>query len=163
MPEIKKAVYGGGEEQTVYDVETMQEFASETMSSQRFPMILLGAFASLALLLATVGIYGVISYSVTQRVHEIGIRMALGAERADVLRMVVGQGVKMALLGVAIGLVAVLALTRVMASLLFGVSAHDPLTIAVWRTLMVLIAVGACYIPARRATKVDPIVALRYE
>ncbi len=163
MPEIKKAVYGGGEEQTVYDVETMQEFASETMSSQRFPMILLGAFASLALLLATVGIYGVISYSVTQRVHEIGIRMALGAERADVLRMVVGQGVKMALLGVAIGLVAVLALTRVMASLLFGVSAHDPLTIAVVATLMVLIAVGACYIPARRATKVDPIVALRYE
>ena len=116
MSAIKKAVYGTGREQPVYNVKTMQEIASDSMASQRFPMILLGAFAGLALLLASIGIYGVISYSVTQRAHEIGIRMALGAERRDVRRMVVRQGATMALQGVALGLVAALGLTRLIAT-----------------------------------------------
>jgi putative ABC transport system permease protein len=163
MPAIKKAVYGGGTEQPVYNVQTMQEFASQSMASQRFPMILLGAFAGLALLLASVGIYGVISYSVAQRVHEIGIRIALGAQPRDVLRLVVGQGAKLALAGVGIGVGVALALTRLIASLLYGVSATDPLTFGGVAILLTLVAIAACYIPAHRATKVDPMVALRYE
>ena len=160
---IKKAVYGTGGEQPVYDVRTMQEIASESMAPQRFPMILLAAFSVLALLLASVGIYGMISYSVTQRVHEIGIRMALGAERGNVQRMVLRQATSVALLGVAIGLAAALALTRLLGSLLFGVSAHDALTLGGITVLLILVALAASYIPARRATEVDPMVALRYE
>ncbi len=163
MAAIKNVVYGTGQDQPVYNVRPMQEIASESMASQRFPMILLGAFAGLALLLASVGIYGVVSYSVTQQVHEIGIRMALGAERSDVRRMVVRQGATMALQGVALGLVAALGLTRLIAHMLFGVSAHDPLTFAAVASLLVLVALLACYIPARRATQVDPMVALRHE
>jgi predicted permease len=163
MPAIKKAVYGAGKEQPVYDIRTMQEIASESMSTQRFPMILLGGFAGLALLLASVGIYGVVSYSVAQRVHEIGIRMALGAEQRDVLQMVLRQGARVALLGISIGIGAALGLTRLMATLLFGVSPHDPLTLAGVAALLVLVALAACYVPARRATKVDPMVALKYE
>jgi predicted permease len=160
---IKKAVYGIGSEQPVYDVRTMQEIASESMASQRFLMVLLGAFAGLALLLASVGIYGVISYSASRRVHELGIRMALGAGRRDVLRMVLGQGAKMALVGVALGLAAALGITRLMVNLLFGVSPHDPATLAGVAVLLVVVALTACYIPARRATRVDPMVALRCE
>jgi predicted permease len=163
MPAIKKAVYGAGKEQPVYDVRTMHEIASESMSTQRFPMALLGGFAGLALLLASVGVYGVVSYSVAQRVHEIGIRMALGAEQRDVLRMVLRQGARVTLLGISIGIVAALGLTRLMATLLFGVSSHDPLTLAGVAALLVLVALAACYVPARRATKVDPMVTLRYE
>jgi predicted permease len=163
MLSIKKAVYGTGGEQPVYDVRTMQEIASESMAPQRFPMILLGAFSVLALLLASVGIYDMISYSAAQRVHEIGIRMALGAERGDVQRMVLRQATNVALLGVAIGLAAALALTRLLGSLLFGVSAHDALTLGGITVLLILMALAACYIPARRATEVDPMVALRYE
>jgi predicted permease len=163
MPAIKRAVYGAGREQPVYNIETMQEIASQSMASQRFPMILLGVFAALALLLASVGIYGVISYSVTQQVHEIGIRMALGARRRDVRRMVVRQGATVALQGVALGLIAAFGLTRLIAHMLFGVSAHDPLTFGGVASLLVLVALVACYIPARRATQVDPMVALRYE
>jgi predicted permease len=166
MPSIKKAVYVGGSDQPVYDVHAMQEIVSESMSSQRFPMILLGTFAGLALLLAAVGIYGVISYSVAQRIHEIGIRMALGAHRRDVLRMVVGQGLALALAGLAIGVVAALILTRVLSSfslLLYGVGASDPLTFITVSVMLILLAILACYIPARRAMKVDPMVALRYE
>jgi len=166
MPAIRKAVYGGGGDQPVYKVRTMQEIASQSMSSQRFPMILLGAFAALALLLASVGIYGVISYSVTRRVHEIGIRMALGAEKQDVFQMVIGQGLRLALAGLAIGVAAALILTRLLSSfsgLLYGVRASDPVTFVTVSLLLTGVAGFACYIPARRATKVDPMVALRYE
>jgi predicted permease len=166
MPAIKSVVYGAGSDQPVFNVETMQQIVSESMSSQRFPMILLGTFAGLALLLAAVGIYGVISYSVAQRIHEFGIRVALGAAKRDVLRMVMGQGLALALAGLAIGVVAALILTRVLSSfslLLYGVGASDPLTFIIVSVLLILPAILACYIPARRAMKVDPMVALRYE
>jgi predicted permease len=166
MPSIKKAVYAEGSDQPVYDVHAMQEIVSESMSSQRFPMILLGTFAALALLLASVGIYGVISYSVSQRVHEIGIRIALGANKRDVFRMVVGQGLALALAGLAIGVVAALILTRLLSGfslLLYGVGGSDPLTFTTVSVMLILVAILACYIPARRAMRVDPMVALRYE
>jgi predicted permease len=166
LPAIKNAASASGTDQPVYDVQTMQQIVSESMSSQRFPMLLLGSFACLALLLASVGIYGVISYSVTQRVHEIGIRTALGAEKQNILRLVLGQGLRLALVGLAIGAVAALALTRLLSSfsnLLYGVSANDPATFVSVSLLLTAVAILACYIPARRATKVDPIIALRYE
>ncbi|MFZ0581338.1 MAG: ABC transporter permease [Candidatus Acidiferrales bacterium] len=166
LPAIKAAVYGTGNDQPVYNVQTMQQIVSESMSSQRFPMILLGAFAGLALLLAAVGIYGVISCLAGLRTHEIGIRMALGAEKWDVFQMVIGQGVRLALAGLAIGAVAALLLTRVLSSfshLLFGVSASDPLTFFAVSVVLTATAVLACYFPARRAMRVDPMVALRYE
>jgi predicted permease len=166
MPAIKAAVYGGGSDQTIYDVRTMQEIAAESMSSQRFPMILLGVFAGLALLLASIGVYGVISYSVTQRTHEIGIRMTLGAEKRTVFRMVIAQGLRLAVVGLAIGAVAALILARVLSSfshLLYGVGAGDPLTFVAVSLMMTAVVVSACYIPARRAMRVDPMTALRHE
>ena len=166
LPAIKKAVYAFGSDQPVFDVQTMQQIVSESMSSQRFPMLLLGSFASLALLLASVGIYGVISYSVTQRVHEIGIRMALGAEKRGIFRMVIGQGLRLALGGLLIGAAAALILTRLLSSfsnLLYGVGASDPATFLSVSLLLTAVAILACYIPARRAVRVDPIVALHYE
>jgi ABC-type antimicrobial peptide transport system permease subunit len=126
-------------------------------------MVLLGVFAALAVVLSAVGIYGVISYIAAQRTQEIGIRMALGAGRANVLGMVLSEAGRMALLGVGIGLVTAFALTRLMSSILFGVSTHDPLTYLGVAALLMLVALAACYIPARRATRVDPMVALRYE
>jgi ABC-type antimicrobial peptide transport system permease subunit len=143
----------------------MDEIISSTLVARQFSMILLGAFAALALILASIGLYGVVSYLVGQRTHEIGVRMALGARRADVLRLVLGQGTEMALLGVGLGLIAAFGLTRLMAkfSLLFGVSALDPLTFASVSMLLILVALAACYVPAHRATRVDPTVALRCE
>jgi ABC-type antimicrobial peptide transport system permease subunit len=141
----------------------MDGIISDSLAARRFSMVLLGIFAALALVMSCVGIYGVISYLTGQRTHEIGIRMALGAERRDVLRMVLGEGAKMALVGVAIGLVAAFGLTRLMATMLFGVSAHDPLSFAGVAGVLILVALAACYIPAHRAMKVDPTVALRYE
>jgi putative ABC transport system permease protein len=136
------------------------------MSPQRFPLILLGSFAGLALLLASIGIYGVISYSVTLRVHEIGIRIALGAQTRAVFRMMIGHGLRLALAGVAIGMAAALILIRLLSSfthLLYGVGAGDPATFTAVSLLVTGVAILACYIPARRAAKVDPMVALRYE
>ncbi|MGA8224043.1 MAG: ABC transporter permease [Candidatus Acidiferrales bacterium] len=157
---VNKQING---DQVIYGVQTMDEIISDTIQDQRFSMILLGAFAALALLLASVGIYGVVSYLVGQRTREIGIRVALGAQRRDVLHLVLAGGLRMTLLGVAIGTAAALALTRLMANLLFGVSATDPLTFAAVGLLLTLVALAACYIPARRATRVDPMTALRYE
>jgi predicted permease len=166
LPAVKASVYGADPNQPVYDVRTMQEIVSESISSERFPMILLAAFAGLALLLASVGIYGLISYSVAQRVHEIGIRVALGAEREKILRMVVGQGLRLAFAGLVIGSAAALILTHMLSSfsnLLYGVGTGDPLTFACVWLILTLVAILACYIPARRASRMDPIAALRYE
>jgi predicted permease len=160
---VRKAVWDIDKEQPVSNISTMDAVLSESVAQQRFSMLLLGIFAVLALVLAAVGIYGVMSYSVAQRKHEIGIRMALGAQSRDVLKMVVGQGLKLVLIGVGVGLVAAFVLTRVMASLLFGISATDPMTFIIISLVLISVAVLASYIPARRATKVDPMVALRYE
>jgi len=150
-------------QEVMYGAESMDRIISDSLAARRFSMILLGIFAAIALLLSCVGIYGVISYLVGQRTHEIGIRIALGAQRSDVLRLILGQGARMALIGVAIGIAAGLALTRLMGKMLFGVSAHDPLTFAGVAIVLILVALAACYIPARRAMHTDPIVALRYE
>ncbi len=166
VPAIKAAVYGAGSDQAVYNVRTMAAIVADSMSEQRLPMVLLGAFAGLALAVAAVGIYGVISYSVTQRVHEIGIRMALGAEKPNIFRMIIGQGVRLAVAGLAIGVGVALALTRLLGSfshLLYGVGASDPATFAGVSGLLMAVAVLACYIPARRATRTDPMTALRCE
>ena len=160
---IRRKLLAGNRDMIVSDNQTEEEVVTLSIASQRFSLILLGAFAGLALLLASIGIYGVLSYLVGQRTQEIGVRMALGAQRLDVLRMVLGDGVRMALVGAAIGLVAALALTRLMASMLFGVRATDPVTFATVVVLLSGIALIACYLPARRAAKVDPMVALRYE
>jgi predicted permease len=160
---IRRALDQINSQQVMYNIRTMDEIISESLAAQRFSMILLGVFAALALVMSCVGIYGVISYLAGQRTHEIGVRMALGAEPRDVLRMILDEGVKMALVGVALGLVAAFGLTRLMANMLFGVSAHDPLSFAGVAGLLILVALAACYIPARRAMKVDPMVALRYE
>jgi len=150
-------------EQPMAAISTMDQLLAGTLSRSRFTMLVLGVFAALALVLVLVGIYGVIAYGVTQRTQEFGIRMALGANRGDVFRLVLGQGTRLALLGIGLGIVAALIVTRLMATLLYGVSATDPLTFTAVSLLLGLVALAACYIPARRATKVDPIVALRYE
>jgi predicted permease len=160
---VRRAVVEIDSREVVYNVQTMEQVVSNSFAARRLSMILLGVFAALALVLACVGIYGVISYLVGQRTHEIGVRMAMGAQRSDVLRLVIGHGARMAFVGVAIGIAAALGLTRLMASQLFGVSAHDPLTFAGVAMLLIIVAVAACYIPARRAMRVDPMIALRYE
>lgn len=160
---LRGAVKRLSSEHVMYGAQTMDETISSSLATQRVSMILLGVFAALALGLASIGIYGVVSYVVQQRTQEIGVRLALGAKRADVLRLVLGEGIKMAAFGLIIGLAAAFGLTRLMASLLFGVSATDPLTFTAVAILLMGVALAACYIPARRAMRVDPIVALRYE
>ncbi|HZQ19092.1 MAG TPA: ABC transporter permease [Terriglobales bacterium] len=150
-------------EQVIYGEETMEQVVARSLATQRFSMSLLGAFAGLAMILASVGIYGVISYVVGQRTHEIGLRMALGAQKLDVLQLILGEGARLVLIGIAAGVGGALILTRVMASQLFMVSSADPLTFLAVSAILVIVALVACYIPARRAAKVDPMVALRYE
>jgi putative ABC transport system permease protein len=147
----------------IFDVKTLDQHVSESVAQPHFNTLLLGIFAGLALALAAVGLYGVVAYSVVQRTHEFGVRMALGAERQDVLRMVLGQGIVLTLAGVGIGVAGALALTRFLGSLLFGIRPNDPATFVAVLLVMTVVALLASYIPARRATKVDPIVALRYE
>ncbi|MGH9855252.1 MAG: FtsX-like permease family protein, partial [Blastocatellia bacterium] len=147
--------------QPVYDIATMEQLLAKSVTQPRFSTFLFGLFALLALALAAVGLYGVMSYAVAQRAHEIGLRMALGAQVRDVLTLVIGRGMKLTLLGIAIGLAGAIALTGVLKTLLFNVSATDPLTFASVAGLLLGVALLACYLPARRAAKVDPLVALR--
>jgi predicted permease len=163
VPSIRQAVGQMNSQQVMYNVQTMDTIISWSYATRRFAMVLMGLFAAVALVLSSVGIYGVISYMVGQRTREIGIRIALGAPPKDVLRAVLSQGAKMALLGVAIGIVAALALAHLLSTMLYGVSPEDPLTFLGVAGLLILVALAACYIPARRAMRVDPIIALRNE
>ncbi|HZZ39359.1 MAG TPA: ABC transporter permease [Acidobacteriaceae bacterium] len=163
MGPVRQAVNQLNPDYVIYAVSTMNGVVADTLAARRTSMLLLAIFAGLALVLACIGIYGVIAYLVGQRTHEIGVRMALGAERRHVLRLILGQGIRMALAGVVLGIVLALALTRLMSSQLYGVTAHDPLTFAGVALVLVAVALLACWIPARRAMRIDPIVALRYE
>jgi len=149
--------------QPLVRVRTMEENMATTVAQPRFRAWLIGIFAMLALVLSGVGVYGVMSYTVTQRTSEIGVRVTMGAQPQDVFRIIVGEGLRLALLGVGIGLVAALALTRLLRSFLFGISAYDPVTFIGVSLILTLVAIAASYFPARRATQVDPLVALRYE
>ena len=160
---IRATVAAIDKDQPIFAVHTMQELVDDSISTRRLTLVLLGIFSALALILAAIGIYGVVAYSVALRTQEIGIRMALGAQSQDVLRLVLGQGARIAFFGVAIGLAAAAALARLLSSLLFSVSASDPITFATVAVLLIAVALLACYIPARRALRVDPIIALRYE
>jgi putative ABC transport system permease protein len=162
-PAVRRTVWEIDKDQPVSDIRSMEDIVSEAVARQRFSMLLLGIFASLALFLAAVGIYGVMSYSVAQRTREIGIRMALGAQRSDVLKMTIRHGLQLVFVGVVIGLAAAFVLTRVMSSLLFGVSATDPITFVAIPLLLMSVALLASYIPALRSMKIDPMVALRYQ
>ena len=160
---LRSAVREIDPNQPVVKIRTMEENMATSVTEPRFRTWLIGIFAALALVLAAVGIYGVMSYSVNQRTNEMGIRVTLGAQPNDVFRIVVGEGLRLALIGVGVGLIGALAATRVLRTFLYGVSAIDPVTFAVTAALLILVAVAACYFPARRATRVDPMVALRYE
>jgi putative ABC transport system permease protein len=163
IPAIRGQVFAIDKDQPVFDIMTMDQRLTKSVASSRFVMLLLGSFSVLALGLAAVGLYGAMSYLVTQRTQEIGLRMALGASRTDVFKLVVGKGMSLALIGIAIGLVASLALTRVMRSLLFEVTPTDVLTFVIVPVVLLTVTLLACYIPARRATNVDPLTSLRYE
>jgi putative ABC transport system permease protein len=149
--------------QPISDVRPMDARIHRSLSGRRFNTVLLAVFAGFALTLAAVGIYGIVAYSVSQRTHEIGVRLALGAQRRDVLAMVVSEGMTMTAIGTVAGIGAALALTRVMSSLLFGIGAADPITFTAIPIALLLVALAACYLPARRATRVEPVTALRQE
>jgi predicted permease len=160
---IKREISGLDPTLPISEIRSMDELTARSVANQRFNMLLLGLFAGLGLLLAAVGIYGVVAYVVELRTSEIGLRIALGAQGNDVLRLILKHGFVLAAIGVGVGLLASVALTRLMSSFLFGVSATDPLTFVVVSLALIGVALGACFVPARRATKVDPMVALRYE
>ncbi|HVF89035.1 MAG TPA: FtsX-like permease family protein, partial [Blastocatellia bacterium] len=160
---IRQEVMAVDPNQPVYNVQTMEKVISESFSDRRLNMMLLSIFAGVALILAMVGIYSVMSYTVAQATREIGIRMALGARAVDVLKLIVGRGLGLALVGVILGVAGAFALTRFLSSLLFGVTSTDPLTFIVVSGLLLLVAIVSSYLPARRATRVDPMRALRYE
>jgi putative ABC transport system permease protein len=160
---VRKEITALDSKQPVAHVQTMEDVLSRSVSPQRFNMVLIGLLAGIALVLAAGGIYGVIAYSVAQRTHEIGVRMALGAQKRNVLSLVIGQGMRLVSIGILTGAAAALALTRVMGGLLYAVKPTDPLTFAAVSSSLCFVALLACYIPARRAAKVDPMEALRYE
>jgi putative ABC transport system permease protein len=160
---VRRQVASVDKDQPPHDLASLDELRAGSFTSRRVNMLLLGAFATLGLILASVGIYGVVSYSASQRTHEIGVRMALGAERGDVLKVVVGQGLRAVLIGAGTGVAASLAVTRFFESMLFGVKPTDLVTLVAVSLVLLVVAWVACYIPARRASKLDPMVALRYE
>jgi putative ABC transport system permease protein len=162
-PTLRREVQAIDKDQPIYNVRTMDDVVMNSLGTRRVSMQLFAVFACAALLLAALGIYGVMAYSVTQRTQEIGLRMALGAQRSDVLALVIRQGVILTVIGVIAGLAGAFALTRVIGNLLYGVTATDPATFVAIPLLLLFVALLACYLPARRAMKVDPIVALRYE
>ena len=166
LPQVQAGVSGQNGNQPIYDLETMRDIIADSMTEQRFPMVLLGAFAGFALLLASLGTYAVISYSMTQRTAEIGIRMALGAQRGSVFRMVLREGSQLAIIGVLIGTFAALILGRALSSfshLVYGVRAQDPIILGGVSLILIGASLIACYLPARRATRTDPMIALRHE
>jgi putative ABC transport system permease protein len=160
---LREGIWKTSPGQPFYSVTTMDRLVSDSLKARRFNLALLGVFAGLALILALTGVYGVMSFVTRQRTHEIGVRVALGARAKDIARLVLGHGFKLAMIGTVIGSIAAFALTRLMTALLFGVTASDPATFAVVVVLLPAIAMLACYLPARRAMKIDPLVALRYE
>ena len=160
---IREQILAVDPNQPVYDVKTMDQRVAASMEAQRFAVVLLGAFGTLALILAAIGLYGVLAFTVSQRTREIGIHLALGAQRLDVLTMVIRQGMLLVFIGAGLGVVGAYSLTRLIQSLLFGVTATDPLTFVLVPIVLGVVGFIACYVPARRATKVDPLVALRYE
>jgi putative ABC transport system permease protein len=159
-PTLRREVQALDKDQPIYNVRTMDDVVANSLGTRRVSMQLFAVFAIAALLLAAIGIYGVMAYSVTQRTREIGIRMALGAQRSDVLALVIRQGMRLTVIGVVVGVAGAFALTRLMANLLFGVAATDPLTFAVIPLLLLFVAFVACYLPARRAARLDPTIAL---
>jgi putative ABC transport system permease protein len=161
--DVQQAIWEVDKDLPVSSAETLEHHLANLIAEPRLYTLLLAVFGAVALVLASVGIYGVISYSVTERTHEIGVRMALGADARKVVGLIVRQGLMLALIGVALGLGAAVALTRVMSTLLYGIGATDPATFVAVSTLLIGVALGACFVPARRATRVDPMVALRHE
>jgi ABC-type antimicrobial peptide transport system permease subunit len=163
MGQVRETVKEIDQRDVIYNVQTMDEVVATSYAARRLTMILLTGFAALAMMLACVGIYGVVSYLVGQRTQEIGIRMALGAQRRDIMVLVLGEGVKMAMIGAGVGTAASLGLTSLMANQLFGVSAHDPLTYGSVACALVLVTIAACFVPARRAVGMDPMKSLRWD